>query len=492
VNILRENCLTVKEKSSFDIRRPPNPFRRRLNMKENKIPGFRKYSLQVIMTLILTTLVLPLRSLSAEEISLTVEDAVTRALNTDQRMKSSYQMLQSALLHIDETKQQRYPSLTLGASYTRLSHVSSAVNFGGASFNIESQDDVFSLNAGMGYALFDGFRKQKQENLARLEAKGQEISTSQMKQTVIFETRRAYWEAVRMQNNVSMLSENLSLSRQNRDITKNKFKEGTVLKADLLAAEMRSDQAKMDLEGAELRRDKAYLTLYALIETLRAGEAGDDDPTFKLLSDPSRSPLDTLPKDRELLKKALAYRPESLSTSNALKMKESSEDLIKSTLAPTLSVSGNYTYANPNSRVVLQSDPQFTGTWALGLSLSYDLGQIPSRLSAIASKEAEIESLKADKERQDEYITLDVKNCLLNYKQTEKDIALVTGMLSQARENERVTAQRVSSGTASDVDQLRASLARLQGEFAIVNKQIDLQIAAADLMRAAALDSVRE
>jgi hypothetical protein len=64
-------------------------------------------------------------------------------------------------------------------------------------------------------------------------------------------------------------------------------------------------------------------------------------------------------------------------------------------------------------------------------------------------------------------------------------------MLDQAKENERVMQQRADAGTASANDLLGASLGRLRSEFTITNKQIDMQIAAADLCRAAALSDVQ-
>ena len=57
-------------------------------------------------------------------------------------------------------------------------------------------------------------------------------------------------------------------------------------------------------------------------------------------------------------------------------------------------------------------------------------------------------------------------------------------------ENERVARQRVQAGSANENDLLAAEIARLRSEFAVSNKQIDLQIAAADLCRAAALADI--
>ena len=111
----------------------------------------------------------------------------------------------------------------------------------------------------------------------------------------------------------------------------------------------------------------------------------------------------------------------------------------------------------------------------------------------LASREAQVDGVKksqADAQRQREIVVSDVRNCLVMYRQISHDLPLVTKMLAQAKENERVTEQRLQAGTASDADLRTTRLALLRSEFAIANREIDLQIAAADLCRAAALTDV--
>ena len=157
-------------------------------------------------------------------------------------------------------------------------------------------------------------------------------------------------------------------------------------------------------------------------------------------------------------------------------------------LYPTLAVTGGLLYADPNPRVAFQSDPGlFTATWQVGVSLSYDLGGLPANLAARDAQADAAARSKSDEKRQREMVILDVESTLLAFQQARGDYLLVSGMIEQARENERVTAQRVAAGTANDLDQLASRIARLKIEFAICNKLIDQQIAAADLERAAAL-----
>ena len=58
-----------------------------------------------------------------------------------------------------------------------------------------------------------------------------------------------------------------SITRRNLAITSRKFEEGTVLKADLLEARMRSDQAEMDLVDAQAEYDLALINLHTLIRS---------------------------------------------------------------------------------------------------------------------------------------------------------------------------------------------------------------------------------
>jgi outer membrane protein TolC len=157
-------------------------------------------------------------------------------------------------------------------------------------------------------------------------------------------------------------------------------------------------------------------------------------------------------------------------------------------LYPTLTLSGGYTYEDPNSRVYFQSDPwQFTGTWTLSAVLSYDLGGLPASLAERDAQAAAGRSTAADDRRQRESVALDLRTCLDSFLRARKDRELVSGMIGEAKENERVTEQRVAAGTASELDLLTARLARIRVEFSVDNKLIDEQIAAADLERAAAL-----
>ncbi|WP_028974807.1 TolC family protein [Spirochaeta cellobiosiphila] len=425
-------------------------------------------------------------SLIAQDIDLSLSEAINRTLSGDTRVKSSQLSIQINEGKLKETQLERLPSFNLGASYTRLSHIRSTVSLGAASFDIDSNDNAYALKADLQYPIYTGFRIQEAINLAKEQVSNSALQLEVLQNAIRFETERAYWETLRAQKNVSMLKENLTLTKQNRNITQEKYKNGTVLKVDLLEARMRYDQAEMDLEAGITYEKKASINLADLIN-LTQTDGKFTEPLFSLTTDPYLIQMSQDLSLEELVNKALLNRPEIKSSNMAILMSETQKKIQEANLQPTVSFFGNYTYANPNSRVFLQSDPDFVGTWSLGVGINYDLGGLPSHMTAAKTSQTSINRAQVQRQQQENSIIKDVRNCYLSYTQLKKDLDHVKKMLGSAQENERVTKQRVASGTASDLDQLEASVLRLQREFAIVNKQIDLQIATADLLRATAI-----
>jgi len=427
---------------------------------------------------------------------LSVEAAVSLALGTDGRIGGALLDFEASKAKVTEAERRRIPSLSISASYTRLSKVDSSITLGPlGTMSIDSPEDAFAFTANLQYPVFAGFRLRESVRLAELQSMGKELAAQTIRNAVAFETRRAYWETARAGRNVEMLQENLSLMERNRDVVKQRVAQGTVLKADLLSAQARCDQAEMDLDDAEDARERAYLNLEALVSASGGADGkapvGTAASRFTLTSKPEDPPLDgriaEIVSDGNdvspLLREALGSRPETKAAILSEEIAGVGKKLAEAPLYPVLSVNGNLTYANPNSRVYFQATSAFTGTWNVGVALSYDLGGLPANLVARDAQEVGIRRSGVDRSRQEELITMDVRDCLLSYKRAKRDLGFVTKMLEQAKESERVSAQQVKRGTASDLDLLTVSTARLRNEYAIVNKEIDLQIAAADLRR---------
>jgi outer membrane protein len=433
---------------------------------------------------------------AAQARQLTPEGAVKAALAGDERARSAKWDALAAQAKAKEAELRRLPSLSLSANYTRLSDLKSTVSFGGMPLTIDSLDNSFSISANLQYPVFAGFRLSESQALAAVQAEGKQVAAEMIRRSIIFEVQRAYWEAERASRNVAMLKENRTIAAQSLEVTQKQADLGTAIKADLLAAQMRADQAGMDLGSALAAQKRAYWNLASLVEG-SFGEEGSSwaDPVgaYDLTAEPSPVGDARFPSldEKALVERALAERPETRTAALATRAAAIGERIAEAPLYPTLSLTGAYQLADPNQRVFMQSDPwQFTGTWTLGATLSYDLGGLPANMAARDAQRSGVEKSRADEARQRETVALDVRLCLLTFEQARADYAVVSAMIDQARENERVAERKYEAGSASDLDLQSARIARLKVEFQIANKLIDQQIAAADLERAAALAAI--
>ena len=210
-----------------------------------------------------------LPGLNAEPRPLTPKDAFTAALSSDARVESATYDWLAAQTKAREAGLKKLPSLSLGAGYTRLSPVDSTISFSGFTFVLPSLDNSFQLSANLQYPLFSGFRVEESAKLAEVQAQGKEIAAEMIKRSIAFEAQRVYWEAERAQDNVRMLEESLSLAAQSLEITKQQVAHGSAMRADLLTAQMRYDQADMDLGAAAAAEQRSFWTLASLVEGSR-------------------------------------------------------------------------------------------------------------------------------------------------------------------------------------------------------------------------------
>ena len=449
-------------------------------------------------------------ALGADPRQLVPQDVVKAALAGDARVQGADWDLLAALAKAREAELRRLPSVSLSAGYTRLSDLPISFSLAGFTFSLPSMDNAWSAGVNLQYPVFAGFRLRESARLAQVQAQGKEIAAEMIRRALVFEAERAYWEALRASENVAMLRESLALAAQSQDLVSQQFTHGTAMRVDVLSAQARRDQATMDLQAAVNAQKRAFWNLAYLVDgtaqspegqSPAAGAPGTQPPAaadpaagyvapyvLAVRPEPVADTRFTTLDEAQLISQALSNRPEIRAAGLSSAAADIGRRIAEAPLYPTLAVTGGLLYADPNPRVAFQSDPGlFTGTWQVGVSLSYDLGGLPANLAARDAQADAAARSKSDEKRQREMVILDVESTLLAFQQARGDYLLVSGMIEQARENERVTAQRVAAGTANDLDQLASRIARLKIEFAISNKLIDQQIAAADLERAAAL-----
>jgi outer membrane protein TolC len=440
--------------------------------------------------------------------ALSIDEAVAAALATDPGVISANLDALAASAKADAASWKRIPSLSASAGYTRLSELpasDTSLSFMGYNISFPSLPNVFSFGLDMQYPVFTGFRVKENIAISGLQVDAKNLARESAKRALAFDVRRAYWEAVRADYNRSTLEQNLELMRQNSELATRQLGEGVATRADELSAQMRLEQSTEDLADARALQKRAFLTLASLtgedIAALGISTAAED---AREPFDLSTAPDDTGPAggpaaggstkvdEAALVAEAIARRPETRGAELSRRLAEHGIALARSALYPTVALTGSYTYADPNQRVAFQTDPTlFTGTWALGLMLSYDIGGIPAALDDIKAQGLAAAKAGSDEVRQRNSVAMDVEDCLVALERASRALELTSSMVAQAEENLRVVQGRVAAGTAKDIDLSSARFDLLRIRFAVTNKRIDVLIARADLARATAAEDLK-
>jgi outer membrane protein TolC len=434
--------------------------------------------------------------------SLAVDEAVAAGLARDPGVQSAAWDLASAKAKLDDARLRMLPSLVLSSGYTQLNEEPSAspsstgspltdgiINallkqFSGAPSN--SKD----LRLDLQYPVFAGFRLREASEIAKSLSLGKEASAELAKRALTFDIRRSYWEAVRAQANVGTLAKALELEGVARSEIESLAAQGMATTADQLAEQARYDQATLALDDAQSMRDLAMLVLASLEGDANAASTGNASPNYELTSKPGEkvpAVLSAGADEATLVGKALANRPETRAAAAALGIGVHAKKMAEADFYPTLLLTGSLSYADPDPRIFPPAD-KWNLSWSAGLRLRFDLGSLPGALARGKAASSDLEKARADLARTSNGIALDVRKCVLSLKRAKNSLELTRGMVGQAAENRRVAEEKLQNGMAKRSELLQAEIALLRANLAVESRLIDVEIAEADLLRAAALE----
>ncbi|HVO40750.1 MAG TPA: TolC family protein, partial [Spirochaetia bacterium] len=185
----------------------------------------------------------------------------------------------------------------------------------------------------------------------------------------------------------------------------------------------------------------------------------------------------------DLVSRALANRPELQSARSRVSAQEAAVDTARSGLFPSLFVTGDYTFADPNQRVFPPVD-QFTGTWSIGILASIDVGRYPQYLAQEEQARGRLDQARESSRKIADAVTADVIRAYLNLQEASGRLASLREETAQAEENDRVTQERYRQGVALSSESLDAQTLVVRARLREQGALFDGLVARAALARA--------
>ncbi len=375
---------------------------------------------------------------------------------------------------VERAKVGYYPSVDISALYGQTNNpmysFGNILNQGNFTpsidFNDPGRTDDLNLRAGVEYRLYNGGRDQ-----AGVEAADAGLARSHAEREVVhsrlaFEVVRSFQGIIQAQKLLEARTVSIAAIQASLEVARARFQAGDLLKADLLNLEVQESRASENLILATHRLElsrKVFLNLLGLQRS-----AVQIDLTQKYVQ--------TIPSER-----SYALRPELDSYKRTEQVAVAKLEAAHGGKLPTVDGFASYQY---DKGFVLDGNGD---SWMAGVKVNYRIFDGHKTSADIAQAMAELSTVRAQLEKIELAMDLEVKQADLNYHQAVQRLEVTNKMVEQAEESARLSRTRFREGVILSSDLIDVEM-RLTD--ALVRQSVasaSISVASADLRRAMGL-----
>ncbi|GAB4291987.1 MAG: TolC family protein [Ignavibacteriaceae bacterium] len=412
-------------------------------------------------------------SLFAQERVLTLQESLDIGLQNSKDLKISQSRINYSDAKLSEINSQFLPQFKLFGNYTRLSDNIPAFEFTSPFFPnairvSEPLYNNYTFKLGFTQPLFTGFKLLSSRSAAKYNLQASESDYSKEQNEVAFNIYNAYWNYYKAEEVKNVIEQTLQQIENHLRDTRNFYEQGLVSNNDLLKLEVQYSNTQLMLIEAENNLKIARINFNKAlgIDLESQTKVAAIEKSMSLVNYDLSEILNEAINNRYELK-SLAYRVEG---------SKESINAAKSTFFPSVYLTGNYYYSNPNPRFQPAKD-EFNYNWDIGVTLSWDVWNWGLTSSQVSQAEQTKIQLETNYDQLKENIQMEVHSNYLNLLKTEEKVKVNKTALEQALENYRITAEKYNLQLASSTDLIDAETLKLQAETNLKTAEVDYQIA---------------
>lgn len=427
-------------------------------------------------------------SLSAQQRTLTLEEAISIGFENSKSLHSSRMKAEYADAKSGETSAGLYPSLKAQLNYLNLSDIPPSsielpANSFGPGFPPRNATvtiapvilNNYTAKATFQQPIFTGWKLQGAVDNAEYTANAAHNDFENDRAGLLLNIKAAYWNVYRALEVKRLTEENVEQMSQHLDDIQNMLRQGMATTNEVLKTKVQLSNARVSLSDAENNVKIAVISLNFLIGL----PLNTDITPGSTLSSTTK----VFPSFDQLLSLAIGRRPDIQGMEWRIKAAEAGIRSAEGGWLPQLYLTGNYYYSQPNQRIFPAVD-QFKDTWDVGLNLQFDIWNNLTTLRQTSEAKAQYEQAKDGLAVLKDGITLEVTQSYLNFRQAKEKIDLARLSVEQAEENLRVTHEKFKAGLTTNSELLDAEVARHQAQLQLVQSQVDSELSEAMLEKA--------
>lgn len=413
---------------------------------------------------------------SAQEKTITLNDAISLSLQNSKQLKISQAKIEAANAQLKQAEQKRLPDANVITAYSRLISgnfdLKSNGSNGGGQSPPKVTDAVYGiLNASLpvyiGGRISYGIESSKYlEQAAKLDAESN-------KDEVIQNTIEAFANLFKAGSAVRLVKENLTQSQERTRELSNLEKNGLLARNDLLKAELQTSNTELNLVDAENNLQLANINMDLML--------GLPTATTLILDTSGIEKKDDKRTLDDFFNAAINNRKDIAALDLRKKAAESGVKAVKGEKLPAVSITGGYLAADIPKFISI------TNVFNLGVGVSYNLGSLWKNKAKEKEARAKVNEFTATQALMNDNMQMQVSKSYLSLLSSRKKIEVYAKAVEQATENYRIVKNKFGNSLATTSDLLDADVAKLQATLSYTLARADAFVAYNKLLQSAGL-----
>ena len=293
---------------------------------------------------------------------------------------------------------------------------------------------------------------------------------------VVLDVDQAYWQIISIANKKKLAQSYLDLLEQMQDDVNKAIAAGVATESDALQVKVKVNEAQMLLTKAD-----NGLSLSKMLLCKRIGLPLDSEI---VLADET---VDVIPEPQALAMKSLediyADRPETRSLQLAEKIYDKKAKVVRADMMPKVALTANYLISNPNAFNGIRNTWN-GGTFVAGVMVNVPIFHGLENVNRYKKAKAEATLYQTQYEDARELIGLQVAQQRKLLGESREKVEMTLSNLENAEENLRKATIGFEAGVLPTNTVLGAQTAWLSAHSEYIDAGIELQMAAAQLLKA--------
>lgn len=391
-----------------------------------------------------------------------LKNLLNQSLTYFPKVKEVEQSVQMAEDKLALTELNKYPDVTIDASYAYV-QPKIEVAFGDKAFQFSPEHNVSGALNGS-YILFDFGRLASNIQKAKLEVQTSKHVAKQLEHSLFFQISQLYYQIIYAKKAIEIQNQVIQLLAENKAIVDAQLKNGNAIQLDVLTI-----QSKIDNETN--RKIEVETNLKKLLNLLKYATGVNNIQEGQLAITLKNYTAE------EAMQLAILHNPSLAIARDKVNVAKAEMTIAKLNELPSIGLKASV--GSRNGYLPQINDPRFNYNAGIGFSVPlFNGGKIKQQVKvqerSIALNETNVVAQLHDFEK-------DIQAALIDIKSNESRIKNAVSQIDQAALAQKLSVSKLKNGTTTPIeitstnsDYQRALLNQLQYQYQLCNAQLEL------------------